>query len=62
MKQMIAILGFVALSGCAMMLGGPPPETVDEVDLERYMGEWYVIANIPYFGERDNVAGQPGFQ
>lgn len=58
MKPMIAILGLVMLSGCAMMRGGPPLETVDDVDLERYMGEWYVIANIPYFGERGNVAGR----
>jgi apolipoprotein D and lipocalin family protein len=26
------------------------------VDLARYMGRWYVIANIPYFAERDFVA------
>ena len=26
--------------------------TVDYVDLERYMGDWYVIANIPTFIER----------
>ena len=25
----------------------PPLPTVPRVDLERYMGEWYVIANIP---------------
>ena len=25
----------------------PPVPTVAKVDLERYMGEWYVIANIP---------------
>jgi len=25
----------------------PPLPTVPKVDLERYMGEWYVIANIP---------------
>ena len=29
---------------------GPP------VDLARYMGDWYVIANIPYFAERNKVA------
>lgn len=23
------------------------------VDIPRYMGQWYVIANIPYFGEKD---------
>ena len=27
--------------------------TVDELDLERFMGDWYVIANIPTFIERD---------
>lgn len=58
MKHFLAILALLVLSGCAMMRGGPPLETVDRVDLERYMGEWYVIANIPYFGERGNVAGR----
>ena len=28
-------------------------ETVDYVDLERFMGDWYVIANIPTFLEKD---------
>ena len=28
-------------------------ETVDYVDLERYMGDWYVIANIPTFIEKN---------
>lgn len=41
----------------ALLLGAcqshPPMETVDHVDLQRYMGEWYVIANIPTFLERD---------
>ena len=30
-----------------------PIATVDRVDLERFMGDWYVIANIPTFIERD---------
>ncbi len=30
-----------------------PLQTVDHVDLPRYMGDWYVIANIPYFAERN---------
>ena len=38
------------LSGCA---GGQPPlATVDYVDLDRFMGDWYVIANIPTFVEK----------
>ena len=28
-------------------------QTVPQVDLPRYMGDWYVIANIPYFAEKD---------
>jgi apolipoprotein D and lipocalin family protein len=34
----------------------PPLKSVGYLDLERYMGRWYVIANIPYFAERGNVA------
>lgn len=30
-----------------------PLQTVPHVDLERYMGDWHVIANIPYFAEKD---------
>jgi apolipoprotein D and lipocalin family protein len=31
----------------------PALKTVDHVDLPRYMGDWYVIANIPYFAEKN---------
>jgi apolipoprotein D and lipocalin family protein len=45
------------VASCALLLGGcttaPPMETVDHVDLERFMGDWYVIANIPTFIEKD---------
>jgi len=33
-----------------------PPRTVNHVDLDRYMGRWYVIANIPYLLEKGKVA------
>ena len=29
-----------------------PLEVVDDLDLERFMGDWYVIANIPTFLEK----------
>jgi len=58
MKKLILILLIALLAGCASTRNAPPLETVDFVDLERYLGEWYVIANIPYFGERGNVAGR----
>jgi len=39
-------LGFMMLvSGCGASL--PPLKTVDRVDIPRFMGDWYVIANIP---------------
>jgi apolipoprotein D and lipocalin family protein len=31
---------------------GPEMKTVDYVDLDRFMGDWYVIANIPTFLEK----------
>jgi len=48
-KSIIAVAAIVMLSGCASK---PPLETVDYVDLERFMGDWYVIANIPTFVEK----------
>jgi len=36
--------------GCQTM---KPIETVDYVDLNRFMGDWYVIASIPTFIETD---------
>ena len=40
----------LALTACAAK--GPEMETVDYVDLDRFMGPWYVIANIPTFLEK----------
>ena len=41
----------VGLTACASKV--PEMETVENVDLERFMGDWYVIANIPTFLEKD---------
>ena len=38
------------LGGCASR--EPDMKTVDYVDIERFMGSWYVIANIPTFLEK----------
>jgi apolipoprotein D and lipocalin family protein len=51
------------LTGCSGAPANPNPradvplQTVS-VDLPRYMGRWYVIANIPYFAERDFVGSR----
>ena len=48
-------LKIAALSGtlfAAACSSQPPIKTVEYVDLERFMGDWYVIANIPTFVEK----------
>jgi apolipoprotein D and lipocalin family protein len=44
-------LGLLA-AGCASAPARPPVPTVPRVDLPRFMGDWYVIAHIPTFIER----------
>jgi apolipoprotein D and lipocalin family protein len=46
----------LALAGCATAPKTVPLRTVPHVDLNRYMGNWYVIANIPYSLENGKVA------
>jgi apolipoprotein D and lipocalin family protein len=46
----LALLAWLA-AGCTSMR--EPLHTVPHVDLPRYMGDWYVIANIPYFAEKN---------
>ena len=54
-KTLVAAL-FVALGATAMFAmnanGKTPIPPVAEVELPRFMGDWYVIANIPTFLER----------
>jgi len=49
-KPLLAGIAAVLLAGCTASL--PPLATVDHVELERFMGDWYVIANIPTFMEK----------
>lgn len=48
MKLLLLLLA--ALTGCATR---PPVVPAPAVDLPRYMGDWFVIANIPYWAEKD---------
>ena len=69
-RYVIAGLTIVLATGLSTSLtacsGEPPnpnplaakPLTTVPVDLPRYMGRWYVIANIPYFAERDFVGSR----
>ena len=49
--KFLLIPAFLLLAACRA--SQPPLEPVDYVDLERFMGDWYVIANIPTFLEDD---------
>ncbi|MGC3988806.1 MAG: lipocalin family protein, partial [Chthoniobacteraceae bacterium] len=59
--SMLAAFALVAFSsGCAThsthpMAAKTPLPTVSHVNLSRYMGDWRVIANIPYFAEKGCV-------
>jgi apolipoprotein D and lipocalin family protein len=65
MKKLLRLL-----SACLLLAGcgddGKPLALAKDVDLARYAGRWYVIANIPYFAEKGNVGSyfdvsfQPG--
>ena len=48
MKQTVLACLAISLGACSHY---PPMATVDKVDIDRFMGPWYVIANIPTFIE-----------
>ena len=57
-KLLLTLLISLSLTGCAsnLILDNNKPKpmpVVDYVDLDRFMGDWYVIATIPTFLERD---------
>jgi apolipoprotein D and lipocalin family protein len=50
LKQVIIIFTLCFLGACQSQT---PLKTVDYVDIQRFMGDWYVIANIPTFLEKN---------
>ena len=49
-RMLFALVSAASLGACATR--APEMPTVDYVDLDRFMGDWYVIANIPTFLEK----------
>lgn len=50
----MAILSLLFAAGCQTGHRSPPLVAMDQkVDIDRFMGDWYVLANIPTFLERD---------
>ncbi len=53
MKNILLLLTLITLLSACGSQNLKPIHTVEYVDLERFMGEWYVVANIPTFIETD---------
>ncbi len=56
LMAVVAVALAAVVASCATPGGGPALAAHAEVDLSRFMGRWYVIANIPYWPERGKVA------
>ena len=56
MEAVLKKIRSLSCAAAALLLGGcqspAPLATVPQVDLQRFMGPWYVIANIPTFIEK----------
>jgi len=52
-KNNLLVLSLITLLSACGSQNLKPIDTVEHVDLNRFMGEWYVIANIPTFIETD---------
>ncbi len=52
---LFVLLAAFGLAACSSM-PKPAPATVARVDLDRYLGRWYVISHVPYFLEKGKVA------
>ena len=55
MRTIALTILMLTICGCGPSL--PPLKTVDKVDIQRFMGAWYVIACIPTFIETDSYNG-----
>src|SRR5690348_16015085 len=49
-SRMVFMIAAVFVAACQSK---PPLRTVEKVDIPRFMGDWYVIANIPTFIEKN---------
>jgi apolipoprotein D and lipocalin family protein len=51
MTRILSLLSALLLAAC-QTITKPPLQVMPQVDLPRFMGDWYVIANIPTFVEK----------
>lgn len=58
MRALILLFSAVLLAGCASSEPENAPETVGQVDLQRYEGTWYEQARLPMFFQRNCVRSE----
>jgi apolipoprotein D and lipocalin family protein len=52
MRRLSLLVAAATLAGCASSGAPEPPQTVAQVDLQRYQGTWYEQARLPMFFQR----------
>ena len=62
MKLFHTLLALVFTAACTSAATPGKLRTVRHVDLRRYMGDWRVIANIPYVGEKGCIDSIEGYR
>ncbi|MCP5142765.1 MAG: lipocalin family protein [Chromatiales bacterium] len=56
-RLLAVLLASLAIGGCATSRDLPPLPLAEYVDLDRFMGRWYVIGHIPTFLDDDHING-----
>lgn len=54
-KSSLLLLSILSMAACSTAPKPSPLETVKSVDLQRFMGSWYVVGTIPWMVEKNNV-------
>ncbi|TCD22514.1 lipocalin [Pseudomonas sp. IC_126] len=62
MRYLIALCCALLVTGCAGSRNVEGPETVGQVDLQRYQGTWYELARLPMFFQRNCVRSEAEYR
>ena len=62
MRLAMALCSVLLLAGCASSNNADAPQTVGEVDLQRYQGVWYEQARLPMFFQRGCIRSEAHYR
>jgi apolipoprotein D and lipocalin family protein len=62
MRLVATLCCVLLIAGCAGSDDREGPETVGQVDLQRYQGTWYELARLPMFFQRSCVRSQAHYE